>query len=342
MRVLHLTSSFPRRAGDASGVFVLDLVRALEEDVVVVAPHDAGAATHEVLDGVEVRRFRYAPDRAEVLAHRGGLLKAVRSPTRWPLVPLFLVAFWREARRVEADVVHAHWWFPAGLVALLLRRPYVVTIHGSDLHLARLPVLRLLARTVLRRAAVVGAVSEALAAEVRQRFGIEARLLRMPVAVERAPTPLPAGPPWRVVAAGREAPEKGFDVLRAAAEGIEVRVDIYGEGTERGAVPRDVLAQAMRDAHAVVVPSRREGLGIVAVEAMALGRPVIASAVGGLVETVRDGVDGLLVPPDDPAALRAALQRLPLPPPGGAAVERHAPASVAAAHRDAYVSARRR
>ena len=341
MKVLHLTSSFPRWKDDASGVFVLDLARVLDGEVHVVAPHDAGAAVDEVFDGVHVHRFRYAPDRLEVLAHRGGLLKAVRRPSRWPLVPLFLVSFWRAARRVDADVVHAHWWFPAGLVASLLGRPYVVTIHGSDLHLARLPVLRTLARLVLRRAAVVGVVSEALRSEVRQRFGLDAVLLRMPVTVAGEPSPIPDGP-LRVVAIGRNAPEKGFDVLAAATAGLDVRVDVYGEGTQHGPVSRERIAEELRHAHALVVPSRREGLGIVAVEAMALGRPVIASAVGGLVETVEDGVDGLLVPPGDPAALRNAIERLPLPPPKGDAVRRHAPDEVTRAHAEAYLSARRR
>lgn len=346
MKVLHLTSSFPRWKDDASGVFVLDLVKVLDATILdvtvhVVAPHDAGAALEELLDGVHVHRFRYAPDRLEVLAHRGGLLKAVRRPTRWPLVPLFLLSFWRAARRIDADVVHAHWWFPAGLVAWLLRRPYVVTIHGSDLHLARLPVLRTIAGRVLRGAAVVGVVSEALRGEVGERFGIDAVLLRMPVTVVGEPSPIPGGS-VRVVAIGRNAPEKGFDVLAAATAGLDVTVDVYGEGTAHGAVSRARLADELRSAHALVVPSRREGLGIVAVEAMALGRPVIASAVGGLVETVEDGVDGILVPPDDPAALRAAIERLPLPAPRGDAVRRHDPAEVARAHGEAYLSARRR
>jgi glycosyltransferase involved in cell wall biosynthesis len=60
----------------------------------------------------------------------------------------------------------------------------------------------------------------------------------------------------------------------------------------------------------VVCPSRREGYGVVAREAMAHGRPVIASAVGGLLDAVENDVTGLLVPPGDPVALRAAIERL--------------------------------
>src|SRR3989337_1018651 len=96
LRLLQLTSSFPRRDGDVSGLFIRDLTSTLAGagvEVHVVAPHDAGAARREVLDGVHVRRFRYAPDRLEVLAHRGGLLAAAKSAGRVPLIPAFLVAY---------------------------------------------------------------------------------------------------------------------------------------------------------------------------------------------------------------------------------------------------------
>ena len=75
---------------------------------------------------------------------------------------------------------------------------------------------------------------------------------------------------------------------------------------------------------------------MVALEALALGRPVVASAVGGLVEVVADGPDGILVPPGDPVALADALARLTLAPPVGGAAERHRPDAVVAAHAHAY------
>ncbi len=91
MRVLQLTSSFPRYDGDVSGLFIRDVAETIAGagvDVHVVAPHDAGAARREELGRLHVRRFRYAPDSMETLAHRGGLLAAVRSKVRLPLVPL--------------------------------------------------------------------------------------------------------------------------------------------------------------------------------------------------------------------------------------------------------------
>lgn len=368
MRVLQLASSFPRWDGDVSGLFIRDVADTLADagaEVHVVAPHDAGAARRERLGAVHVRRFRYAPDAAETLAHRGGLLAAVRSRWRLPLVPLFMAAYlwasWREARRVRPDVIHAHWWFPGGLVGVFVSRltgiPLVVTLHGSDVHIAE-TFLGPVARWVLRRSEVVGTVSESLRATAVERFALEAdrvAVLRMPIlmpdAVDREPPP---APPLRLVAIGRLAPEKGFDVLVKAVGELDAELDVFGTGTEvltggrvRGHGPRSRadIAAVLADAHALVVPSRREGLGMVALEALAVGRPVIASRVGGLVETVEDGVDGILVPPDDPAALVDALRRLPLPRPGAAAVERHRPSEVAARHLEAYeraVSERRR
>ena len=126
------------------------------------------------------------------------------------------------------------------------------------------------------------------------------------------------GPPERpphVLYAGRLSPEKGVLELVEAARGLPLVV--VGDGLLRdrvphaiGAVPHAELGAYYERAAVVAIPSRREGYGVVAREAMAYGRPVVASAVGGLLEAVEDGVTGLLVPPGDVAALEAALRRV--------------------------------
>jgi hypothetical protein len=75
---------------------------------------------------------------------------------------------------------------------------------------------------------------------------------------------------------------------------------------------------------------------MLAVEALALGRPVVASAVGGLPTVVVDGVDGVLVPPDDSAALAEAIATVPLVAPAATVADAHRPAAVLAAHAAAY------
>jgi glycosyltransferase involved in cell wall biosynthesis len=375
VKVLQLTSSFPRRAGDISGIFILDIAATIAAegvDVTVLAPHDAGAALREDLAGVHVERFRYAPDRLERLAHGGGILANLRYPSRMLLVPPFLLAYLRAAvaatKRVRPDVVHAHWWFPGGVMgavaSLLTRTPLVITLHGSDVHIAERPGLRKLARLTLRRAQVVGVVSEALRREAVDLLNVDPAkvvVLRMPVQMP-APSAVDAPvdpPPLRLVVMGRLAREKGYGVLLDAIRLLDgpVHLDVFGEGPSRaeleaaagdldvtfhGPRPRAEIAETLAVAHALVVPSLREGLGMVALEALAVGRPVIASGTGGLVETVVDGDDGILVPPGDHRALADALRRLPLPAPKASAVERHRPASVAQAHVAAYERATRR
>lgn len=375
LRVLHLVSSFPRRPGDPTAPFLLDLARAQAAagmDVQVLAPHDAGLPHTERWGGVGVTRFRYAPAGLERLAYRGGMLGAASALSGAALVPGMLgamsAAATRAARRLRPDVINAHWWFPGGLAGTIASAatgvPLVVTLHGSDVHLAGRAGWGAPARAVLGRAGAVVAVSHSLAAEAARLWGVPAErvgVARMPASIPDAGTPPTAAPPFpplRIVFVGRLVPEKGLDVaLRAMplarAEGVDLRLDVVGDGPagpalralaaglgERvswaGALPRTEVGAHILAAHAVVIPSRREGLGLVALEALAHGRPVIASAVGGLVEVVQDGVDGVLVPPGNPAALAQALAQLPLGVPVGAALDRHRPETVAVEHLELY------
>ncbi len=332
-RVLLLATGFPRSVDDPHKPFLLDHARALVAagaQVTVVCPSAAGMRGRERLDGVEVVRFRYAPRSAETLAYDGAMYRRVRGPHAL-VVPPFLAGFVATAvavaRRREVDVVHGHWWAPSGAVALAVARATgarsVVHLHGSDAAITGGP-LRHLARLVFSHADAVMAVSADLAAwatEVGER------------PVDVVPMPLPAarlGPPTEppdagpLLGVGRLVPEKGFDVLVRAAAIARESVLVVGDGPERasleelagsvgaevtfvGEVPPAVVAEHYRRARAVVVPSRREGFGMVAAEAAACGRAVVGTRVGGIPEVVADGVSGLLVDPDDVAGLAEAL-----------------------------------
>jgi glycosyltransferase involved in cell wall biosynthesis len=371
LRVLHVTSTFPRAPGDPTGPFLADLVAASREaglEVRVVAPQGAGVVA---MDGV--RRFRYGPARAEVLAYGGGLLSTARG-VGGVMVPPYLGAMaWAgatEARAWRPDVVHAHWWLPGGLAALAAgrfgRAPVVVTLHGSDVAFARR--VRPLARAVVRRAAAVTAVSGALADEASELLGVPVTVTAMPVLV--SPDATPAGSREGLVAVGRFAPEKGFDVLLDALRITSGHLTLVGDGPLDGALreraagldvewagvmARPALHRLLAGAAAVVIPSRREGLGLVAIEAILLGTPVIASFTGGLPEAlgafdvaapaygeVVEVPGGLLVPPGHVGALAAALERADtLPAPGPLAVAgaaRHRPEAVAQHHLALYRS----
>jgi len=292
LKVAVLTTSYPRGPGDGAGAFVADLVAAARSC------------------GVEVEVVSPATFRHFGLAYGHGIAGNLRAaPWKALLLPVFLVSFALAARRAArgADVVHAH-WLPSGLVGLVTRKPLIVQPWGSDLEL-----VPWLARFVLPRARVVVAASEFLAAEARRLGAREVRVI--PVAPQ-APDEVgePDEPP-HVLFAGRLSEEKGILDFLDATDGLP-RV-IVGDGPLRSRVPesrgfvgRDRLAELYARAAVVCVPSRREGYGMVAREAMAAGRPVVATAVGGLADAVADGESGLLVPPGDVEALRAAVTRL--------------------------------
>ncbi|MDP9184209.1 MAG: glycosyltransferase family 4 protein, partial [Actinomycetota bacterium] len=236
------------------------------------------------------------------------------------------------------DVVHAHQpMVPStGLWATLeARAPVVGTFHSGATR-ARLYDL---AAPVLRRAAarlaVRIAVSERAAGFERDRIGGEFRVIVNGVAIERwaDATPADLGPGRKLLFVGRLDARKGFPAAiaafgRLAEDRDDLRLVVVGDGPERGAVdalPTMVRARVtmlgavpnveLPPIHAAcdvfLGPSTGgESFGIVLVEAMAAGLPVVASDTPGYDEVVTDGVDGFLVAPSDPAALATAAARL--------------------------------
>jgi glycosyltransferase involved in cell wall biosynthesis len=295
VKILVLTTSYPRRPGDVAGVFVHDAVEHLRA---------AGLAVHVVSPA----SFHHLG-----LAYGHGIAGNLRrSPWKLVLLPLFLLSYATAARRAarDVDLVHAH-WLPSVLPALATGKPFVVQLWGTDVELARR--VPLLARVLLRRARLVLCPSEFLAGEAR-RLG--ARAVRVVPAGVEIPDEV-AGPeePPHVLYVGRLSEEKGVPELLRATSGLP-RV-IVGDGPLRDGVPEAVgfvppgeLGPYYERAAVVVCPSRREGYGVVAREAMAHGRPVVATRVGGLRDAVEERVTGLLVPPGDPTALRGAIERL--------------------------------
>jgi glycosyltransferase involved in cell wall biosynthesis len=137
----------------------------------------------------------------------------------------------------------------------------------------------------------------------------------IPNGVDIPDEPGEPGEPPHVLYAGRLSEEKGVLEFLDATEGLP-RV-VVGDGPLRprvpdalGFVPHEALGGYFERAAVVCVPSRREGFGVVAREAMAWGRAVVATDVGGLPDAIADGVTGRLVPARDAAALRAAIEEL--------------------------------
>jgi glycosyltransferase involved in cell wall biosynthesis len=293
MRVAVLTTSYPRSADDVAGRFVADAVE-----------HVRDRGVHVQVVGPE--QFRHYG-----LAYGHGVVGNLRRrPWLALFVPALLASFVRAARRVDADLMHAH-WLPAGWVAARTGKPYVVQVWGTDVELARrAPAL---ARGVLRGAQLVIAASTALAERARSLGARDVRVI--PSGVDLPALDGEEAEPPEVLYAGRLSAEKGVLELVEAAR--DLNLVVAGDGPLRsrvpgalGFVPPRELDRLYARAAVVACPSRREGFGVACLEAMAHARPVVATSVGGLRDLVVDEETGLTVPARDPAALRAALERL--------------------------------
>jgi glycosyltransferase involved in cell wall biosynthesis len=292
MKVVVLTTSYPSPAHPVAGTFVASSVEAAR-----------GA-------GVDVDVVSPASFPHFGVALGSGIAQNLRAaPWRLLAVPPFLAAFSLAARRAArgADLVHAH-WIPSGIAARATGKPYVLQVWGTDVELARrAPAI---VRPLLRGARLVIAASSFLADEARALGARDVAIVPVPVEVPEH-VAQPAGPP-HVLFVGRLSEEKGILEFLEATDGLP-RV-IVGDGPLRervpeavGFVPPSALGAYYARAAVVCVPSRREGYGMTAREAMAYGRPVVATRVGGLGDL---GPGAILVPPGDTAALRDRIEEL--------------------------------
>jgi glycosyltransferase involved in cell wall biosynthesis len=343
MRIGVVTTSYPRFPGDPAGNFVaahVAALRALGHRVEVLAAGDSRRRS-------DPRAGRDEPHRigGSRLFYRGGAPDALeRAPLGAGLAGAWftarmLAAVTVRARRWEAIV--AHWLAPSALAALPSGRPLVAIAHGGDVFtLRRLRLLVPALRALERRDARLVFVSEELRAIARTAAPALApwldRAVVQPMGIDvgrfAALARQPTEPPVVLVVA-RLVPIKGIDVAIAAMRHVpRARLVIAGDGPERarlaarggatflGEITTDHRDDLLRTASAVVVPSRAlrsgrtEGTPAIALEALAAGVPVVASAVGGLGEL--PGVR--LVPPEDPDALARAIDQLIARPPPAA------------------------
>jgi phosphatidyl-myo-inositol alpha-mannosyltransferase len=271
--------------------------------------------------------------------------RPIRVPYRGKVAPIsFSPGSWRRIRSAmrpfDPDVIHAHEPLTPStsmLAVLAASAPVVATFHAA-LDRSRLMELAAPAlRQVSGRIDAAVAVSDAAASFLRRVVRVPLEIVPNGVDVGAFAHPgrpiegLPAGP--KILWANRLDPQKGFEIMlrafeRVASEVVGAHLLVAGDGRDRAllrSLPADLRSRILRlgtvahgdlpryhaAADVFVSPATgQESFGIVLVEAMAAGVPVVASDIAGYREVIRDGVDGLLVPPGDPNALAAAIRRV--------------------------------
>lgn len=262
-------------------------------------------------------------------------------PFAW-LCEACLLVRWLGRRSVQH--VHAHFGTNATAVAMLARElggpPFSFTAHGTE-SFDSPPSISLASKVA--RAAFVVAVSQWGRAQL-MRWSAPADWPKLEVVgcgvddrfLQAVPVALPAA--QRLVCVARLSPEKGVAVLVDAMARVveshpdselvvlgdgELRADLIARIERAGLAARirlagwadaDTVRREIEAARALIVPSFAEGLPVVIMEALALRRPVVATAVGAVPELVRPGETGWLVPPGCPAALATALEQVLVTP----------------------------
>ena len=302
MRILLVSQMYPGAADPDLGVFV----RGLEEQL-VARGHEVERAVLDRRGGSKVKYVRLA--------------RATRA----------------SSRRFKPDVVYAHFLVPTGLIgAVAGRAPLVVTAHGRDVrNVGWLPGIRAATRYVARQAATIIAVSDYLRRELEAKVP-EARgkteVVDSGVDLERfAVQPAPAGP-TRYLCIGSLIERKNVLRLASAFEKLgEGTLTFVGDGPLRGqlegrpgieltgALPYDRIPAQIAAAHVVCQPSLIEPFGQAVLEAMACGRSVVATRIGGPPEFVPPEAGVLVDPVDEDALVEALRSAAALPCPNHAA-----------------------
>lgn len=356
LRVLYIVTAFPRNEQDLITPWLIEMITQLRRvgvEIEVLAPAYRGGAD-QVVHGVRVHRFRYAPAGWETLTHDQPAPDRVREhPQYLALIPGYIAAMCTAAARLTRerryDAVHAHWPMPHALAAFAARTasgtPVVSSYYGAELNWTKkqLRPLLPLARAMVRNADVVTAISTDTANSVRQLHDRPIEIIPYGITIDPAPrpwsVPLEGPGPYTILFAGRLVERKGVHHLIEAVRRMRHReqaiVRIVGDGSKRAAlqalavergvqdrvrfdgfVSREELSRAFAQCDMFVLPAARdakgdvEGLGVVLLEALTYGKPVVGSNTGGITDIVLHDRTGLLVPPGDPQALADALDQL--------------------------------
>lgn len=345
-KLLVTASTFPRYEGDSEPRFVLDLCKELTKyfDVTVLVPAAIGAKDKEVLEGVKVIRYHYFPIRKwETLCYPGAIVPRIKEKkARIFLVPFLFLALYFKLLKIlpKYDVVHAHWLIPQGIVQGFFKKPYIVTGHGGDVTSLNKGIIKKLKRNTLKNASFVTTVSSALLEEVNKIYKVEkSDIISMGCNIKnfnhdfRKENYFGQGEKKVILFVGRLAEKKGVTYLIEAMKKVDAMLVIAGGGPLEselkeqareqvdkikfiGARTHEELKTIYASSDVFVAPSitakdgDKEGFGLVILEAMASGLPVVASNSGGIPEVITEGKDGFLTEEKDSNDIAVKINKI--------------------------------
>lgn len=345
-KLLVTASTFPRWEGDTEPRFVLDLSKALLEyfDVTVLAPAAIGAKETEILEGVKVIRYHYFPvHKWETLCYPGAIVPRIKEKkVRALLVPFLILGLWWKLLKIlpEYDFVQAHWIIPQGIVQSLFKKKYIVTSHGTDMMSMNKGLVKKMKVYCLKKAEAVTVVSDTLKEKALSLCELDnIHVISMGCDTSafgrqfRVDNYFNQNGKKVVLFVGRLVEIKGVTYLIEAMKQVDAKLVIVGSGPQEeklkeqaeslkdkveflGPKTHEELKTIYASADVFVAPSitaangAQEGFGLVLVEAMASGIPVIGSDCGGIVSIVSDGKNGYLVREKDSADLADKINTL--------------------------------
>jgi glycosyltransferase involved in cell wall biosynthesis len=338
--VLHVTTGYPRKAGDVFGSFIADTNNVLGKRIplTVLAPGDEQTPSDEKNGLLTTRRFSYWPFGKGRVAYGQGIPTNLRSWGCRFQLPFFIVSFlWNILRdSKEKDLIHAHWGI-SGVLAYLASRirriPLVVSFHGSDLHGHAL--IQKASRWIAKKSHTNICVSE----DQAQHLGAPCQIISYPIDTHRfhpldheavlalrKSWALPTEQPL-ILMVGYLIPLKRVDLaIRALSLMDSGHLVIAGEGDERpllkslvskldleervtflGSVSYQKIHEIFQIADLHFLCSEREGKPNVIYQAMATGIPTLSTPVGGVPEQIADGESGRLLEPIPEAFAEAGM-----------------------------------
>ena len=301
--ILMNTHVYPRHSNDHVAPFMHEFAKTCSSfaRVIVHCPHAPGLAESENIDGVEIRRFRYASEAKQTLAYRGDMHKQVfASPFKAYLFLKFLWK-WRKATKlliqdIQPDIVHAHWLIPGGYVTSKAMKksktPLFLSMHGTDVFLVRKRKLaQRMAKKIFRQSRnshfVSKALQESIAVSCQRKASSNDLILPMFFDLKRFSEIEGKADTKKILFVGRLLSVKGVDVLLEAFSMFHSNenqnqwtLDIVGDGplsgdlqqlaeqknisnnvTFHGSLERDALTKIYGECDIFVLPSRTTSAG---------------------------------------------------------------------------------